>query len=180
MNSDLIILPASDSPLKVPEYSSQILGSIFNLFSLQCITQCQMHNRLSINISWKWKGGKRREEIKRRKIRGREGNWGRMNQLLYARISREEPAPPQGKSRRSTLPEYFWELSNPISGGFAFLSMQIWDMATQRGASAFSFCSEMCGDPATGANGRCHWHKRIQLQQLQTEHQCYQPQSPPV
>lgn len=50
LNSDLIILSGSDSFPKAPEYSSKILGSLFNLFSLQCITQCQMHNGLSINI----------------------------------------------------------------------------------------------------------------------------------
>ena len=57
INSDPILLSGSDSSPKVPEYWSKILGSISNLFSLQCITQCQMHNRLSISICRKWKGG---------------------------------------------------------------------------------------------------------------------------
>lgn len=176
MNLDLIILPRSDNSLKVPEYSLNIWGSTFHLFS----PQCQKHNRFSINICWEWKGGERKEEIKRRRIRGKERNWERMNLLLYARIPREEPAPPLQKSRRSSLPDNFRELPNHISGSSAFLSMQIWNMAVQRGASPFPFYSEMCGDSGTGANGRCHWHKRIQLQQLQTKHQGYQPQNPPV
>lgn len=124
LNSDLIILSGGDSFPKVPEYSSKILGSLFSLFSLQCITQCQMHNGLSTNICWRWKGGRRREEIKRRKTEG-ERETERMNQLLYARIPREEPAPPPKDLKKKHTPILFSGTTKPHLWGFLFLSMQI-------------------------------------------------------
>lgn len=132
-----------------------------------------MHNRFLVNICWKQKGEKR-EEIKKRKVRGRETERKWTSYSLYAR---KELALPQKKSERSRTSKitYFREIPNPISGGFAFLSEQILNMVMQGGDLAFLFCSEMCGDPGTETSVRGHWRRRIQLQQLQTEHRCHLP-----
>lgn len=73
------------------------LSVAFSIFFPTEATQCQMHNGFSINIYWKWKGGKGREEI------GESSEGERMNQLLYARIPRKEPALLQRRTKKQTL-----------------------------------------------------------------------------
>lgn len=133
-----------------------------------------MHNRFLVNICWKQKGEKKKEEIKKEKDQ-RERKW-----TSYSTQGKSWHYPKRrAKEAELAKKTYFMETPNPISGGFAFLSKQILNMMIQGGDSAFPFCSEMCGDPGTETSVRGHWHKRIQLQQLQTEHQCHLPHQSP-
>lgn len=96
----------NQSSSKVPWYLSKTFDGIFYLFYTLCRTPCQKHNIFSVNICWTWKGGKRWEEIKRRKIRVRERNWEWMNQLVYAREEAAILYPKEGRSRQLNLGKY--------------------------------------------------------------------------